>query len=88
MAHTTLSIDKDTYEKTAKRAKTQQLSVSAIARMLLNAYATGRINIAAVHADEAIALHELKEEEITPKMRKKADGAYKMNKNKLMNIPA
>ena len=70
MAHTTLSIDKDTYEKAAKRAKAQQLSVSAIARMLLDAYATGRINIAAVQVDEPIQMHELSEDEVTPQMNR------------------
>ncbi len=45
MATTSLSIDKDIRDLAAKRAKTDKLSVSVVARMLLRDYAQGRISI-------------------------------------------
>lgn len=86
MAHTTISVDKSIFQRTAKRAKQQHLSVSAIARMLLDAYAGGKINIIAVQADEPIELREFSEHEITPEMQAKADKIYKMNRSQLINI--
>ena len=87
MAHTTLSIDKSIYNKSARRAKKQHLSVSAIARMLLNAYAEGRINIMAVQMDEPVEFRELPDNEITPEMRKAADKIYNTKESELINIP-
>ncbi|MDP2691557.1 MAG: hypothetical protein Q8O95_04110 [bacterium] len=88
MAHTTISVDKSIFTRTAKRAKQQHLSVSAIARMLLDAYASGRINVIAIQTEEPIELRELSKSEITPEMRKKADRVYKMNRSQLINIRA
>lgn len=45
MATTSLSIDKDIRDLAAKRAKTDKLSVSVVARMLLRDYAQGKISI-------------------------------------------
>ena len=45
MNHTTLSVDKSVYKKAAKRADEDYLSTSAVATMLLNAYAEGIIKI-------------------------------------------
>lgn len=87
MSHTTLSIDKAIYQKTVKRAEQQHLSVSAIARMLLDAYAEGRISIMAIQVESPLELRELSKKEITPKMRKAADKTYKASKAKLINIP-
>ncbi len=87
MAHTTLSIDKTIYNQSAKRAKKQHLTVSAIARMLLDAYAKGKINIMAIQVDQPIEIHELSTSEITPEMRKKANTIYNMKKSELINIP-
>ena len=42
---TTLTIDKETREKAAKRAKADKLSVSTVARLLLRDYADGKISI-------------------------------------------
>jgi len=86
MNHTTLSIDKTIYNKSSKRAKKQHLSVSAVARMLLEAYAEGRINVLAIEAVEPIELREVPEHEITPELRKAADRAYNTKRSKLMNI--
>jgi len=87
MEHTTLSIEKSIYNKSAKRAKKQHLSVSAIARMLLEAYAEGRINIMTIQIDPPVELYELSENEITPEIKKMAEEAYKTPKSKLINIP-
>ncbi len=86
MAHTTLSIDKEIYKKTAKRAKKQHLSVSAIARMLLDAYAEGRINIMAIQAPSLVDLRELSPEEISPELQKNAEKAYNMDESEFINI--
>ncbi len=45
MPTTTLSIDKDIRDLAAIRAKTDKISVSVVARMLLRDYAQGRISI-------------------------------------------
>lgn len=87
MPHTTLSIDKKIYKKTAKRAKKQHLSVSAIARMLLDAYAEGKINIMAVQIPEPIELKELSKEDISPELRKEADKVNNIDESQLINIP-
>jgi len=87
MSHTTLSIDKNIYNKSAKRAKKQHLSVSAITRMLLDAYAKGQINIVAIQVDNPIELYELSNKEITPEVKKRSEKAYKTSKPKLINIP-
>lgn len=44
---TSLYIDKDTKEKAAKKAKKDQLSFSAVVRILLSGYADGQIIIGA-----------------------------------------
>lgn len=43
--YTTISIDKETKERAAERAKKDRISVSVIARILLNDYADGKISI-------------------------------------------
>lgn len=43
--NTTISIDKETRNRAAKRAKREKLSVSAIVRILLTDYAEGKITI-------------------------------------------
>lgn len=43
--NTTISIDKETRDKAAKRAKKEKISVSAIVRILLIDYANGKIQI-------------------------------------------
>lgn len=86
MSHTTLSIDKTIYNKSSKRAKKQHLSVSAVARMLLEAYAEGRINVLAIEAVEPIELRKVPDHEITPEIRKEADEAYNTPESELMNI--
>ncbi|QQR54723.1 hypothetical protein IPG41_06080 [Candidatus Peregrinibacteria bacterium] len=43
--NTTISIDKKTRDRAAKRAKREKISVSAIVRILLTDYAEGRIQI-------------------------------------------
>ena len=45
MSNTTISIDKETKAKAANKAKQDKLTVSAIARILLNDYADGNIII-------------------------------------------
>lgn len=87
MSHTTLSIDKTIYNKSARRAKKQHLTVSAIARMLLDAYAEGKIDIMAVQMVGPVEFRELPMEEITPAIQKKADKMYKAKKPQLINIP-
>lgn len=47
MTNSSLSIDKDIRDLAAKRAKSDKLSVSAVARMLLRDYAEGKISIGA-----------------------------------------
>jgi|CXWL01.1.fsa_nt_gi predicted CopG family antitoxin len=86
MAHTTLSIDKKIYQRTAKRAKKQHLSVSAVARMLLEAYAAGRINVLAIQTVEPVEIREIPDHEITPEMRKAAEEAYNTPRSKLTNF--
>lgn len=51
MNHTTLSIDKSLYHKSAKRAKAAHLSVSTVANLLLKDYAEGRIKIAVIQVE-------------------------------------
>lgn len=43
--NTTISIDKETRDKAAERAKEEKISVSAVVRILLNDYAEGKIQI-------------------------------------------
>lgn len=45
MATTTLSVDKTIRDLAAKRARADQISLSAVARLLLRDYAEGKINI-------------------------------------------
>lgn len=86
MQATTLSIDKGIHRKAAEKARVQRLSVSAVARMLLEAYGNGSIQIKAVAPIELGELCELPETEITPAIRKAADKAYKMKKEEFINI--
>lgn len=87
MSTTTLSIQKHIYQKAAKRAKQQHLSVSAIARLLLNAYAEGRIDILAVQMDPPVELEELDEKELSPEILKTAQEAYNRPRSEFINIP-
>ena len=59
MATTTLSIDKDIRDLAAKRAKTDKLSVSVVARMLLRDYAQGKISIGSTFSTPEIYHTEL-----------------------------
>ena len=43
--NTTISIDKETRDKAAERAKEEKISVSAVIRILLTDYAEGKIQI-------------------------------------------
>jgi len=43
--YSTISIDKDTKKRAAKKAKRDRLTVSVITRILLNDYADGKITI-------------------------------------------
>lgn len=54
MTTTTLSIDKTIRDHAAKRARIDQISLSAVARMLLRDYADGKINIGATVANAEI----------------------------------
>lgn len=87
MAHTTLSIDKETYKKTSIKAKKDYLSVSAVATMLLNAYANGLIKIGPMMMDEPVELRELSDDEITPEIKRAANEAYNTPEEDLINIP-
>lgn len=86
MQATTLSIDKITHFKASKKAKLQHLSVSAVARMLLDAYGNGKINIMAVSVEEPVQLCEVSEREITTDMQKAAHRAYTMKRESLINL--
>lgn len=46
-AQATLTIDADTKKRAGVRAKSQSMSVSAVARILLNDYATGKLDVGA-----------------------------------------
>lgn len=87
MSHTTLSIDKTIYQESAKRAKSQGLSTSAVARMLLKAYAEGRIDIMPVYSEPPLEIRRLEEDKITPEIKTAAKKARKINPSKLVNIP-
>ena len=52
---TTLSIDSETRDLASKQAKKDRLTVSGAARMLLRAYAQGRIRLGAYVADDAFS---------------------------------
>lgn len=43
--YSTISIDQETKKRAAKRAKKDRMTVSVITRILLNDYASGKINI-------------------------------------------
>lgn len=86
MPSTTLSIDKHIYQQAAEKARIQSLSVSAVARMLLEAYSGGSIQIKAVAPEEPPQLCELPKAEITPAIRKAAHRAYKMKREQLINL--
>lgn len=86
MAHTTVSIEKSIFKRSAERAKTQHLSVSAVARMLLDAYAKGRINIMAIQASDTVDLEELQYEDLSQGDKRAADKAYNANSTEMMNI--
>jgi len=85
VCHTTLSIDNETYKKASTRAKKEYLPVSAIARILLGAYADGKINIVPT-MDAPVELRELSVDEITPEIRKTADKAYNTPRKNFINI--
>lgn len=86
MAHTTLSIDKTIYNKSAKRAKKDYLTVSAVAKLLLKAYAEGKIDIMAIHVESPVELREVPNHELTPDLRRKAKRAYNSKPSELFNI--
>ena len=87
MTHTTLSIDKKTYEKALKRARSQGLSVSAVARLLLGTYAEGRLEIMPVYTDSPVEIRRLTQEEVTPEIRRQAKRAKRKKRSQLLNIP-
>lgn len=87
MAHTTLSIQKDIYQMATKRAKKQHLSVSAIARMLLMAFAMGKIDIGPIIVDEPVELIEIDPNDLSPELRRAAEEAYKKPRSEFINIP-
>ncbi|GEM_PF-4844185 len=86
MQATTLSIHKTIHHKAARRARLQHLSVSAVARMLLEAYGNGTINIMAVAAEEPVQLFEVADHDISPEMRNAASRAYRMKREDLINL--
>lgn len=67
--------------------KIEHQTVSGIARMLLDAYAKGMINIMPVMADPPVELRELSEDEITPEIIKAADATAKKDISEFINIP-
>lgn len=81
-SHTTLSIDKKIYNRAAKQAKKQHISVSAVARMLLDAYAAGHIHIG---ASPTIEFGRLSNDEITPEIKKSIRDAKKLPRSAFTN---
>ena len=57
MAHTTISVNKEVYKKVALKSDEDHLSISAVANMLLNAYADGIIKIMPVIQQPSACKH-------------------------------
>jgi hypothetical protein len=86
--NTSLLIDKETHKIAGTRAKKDSLSVSAVARMLLRAYAEGKINIVASieNSDTEFDWKEVNSDNLTKEDLKLAKKAYKSKRNELVNL--
>lgn len=76
MTQSTFTIDKKIRDAASKRAKVDQLSVSAVARMLLRDYAEGRITI----GTQVMGKYE--RIEVDAKTQKKMDSIWALWKTK------
>ena len=73
-----LYIDQDTKEKAASKAKLDQLSFSAVVRILLSEYASGNIKIGA----RAVNSYEIANIPVDAKTQKKMDNVVQKWRNK------
>lgn len=85
MKITTLSIEKSIHERAAKRAKKEHVSVSVVARILLDAYSNGKINIIAVQIDSPVELYE-HNEALSPEIKNSAEKTYLKKRRDFINI--
>jgi hypothetical protein len=74
---TSLYIDQKTKQKAAQKAKKDQLSFSAVVRILLSDYADGKIVIGA----RPVAHYEVSEISVDPETQSKMDGIVKKWRN-------
>ncbi len=87
MENTTLSVTKSIYQKASKKAKEQHLSVSAIVRLLLDAYAEGRIDILATQISQPVELVELNKEQLNSEVLNVMKEAYDAPESDFVNLP-
>ena len=86
MNTTTLSIEKSMYKRAAKRAKEEHISLSAVARMLLDAYSKGDIRIMAFQVNNPVELRELSSDEITHEIKGSLSAAKNLPDSAFTNI--
>jgi len=86
MSTTTLSIDKSIHKRASKRAKKDHVSVSAAARILLDAYAKGDIQIMAFQFNKSVELYEHDPSELSTETKNAANRAYKRKRDEFVNL--
>lgn len=86
MKTTTLAIEKSIHERAAKRAKKEHISVSAVARILLEAYSSGKVNIVAVQATSPIEVYQHNDEELPQEIKNAAEKTYKKDRSEFVNL--
>lgn len=68
--HTSISIDKATRDRAAKRAQRENMPLAVVVRILLNEYADGRLGIGA-RTEMQVTAREIK---VDAQTRRKMDG--------------
>lgn len=87
MDYTTLSIQKSIHRKASKAAKKQHLSVSAVVRMLLEAYAEGKIKIGAIPSySERVEFDALPAIDMTSKIKEAIRSSKKLPKSAFKDL--